>query len=77
MKVIYQCFVYLSLKVLSLHKKSVNSIAFEPISGTKVASVGDDHTCIIWNSETGDVLSSIPLLHAGINVCWNVFEPGK
>ena len=63
--------------MLQGHKKSINSIAFEPMTGSKLATVSDDHFCLIWDAENGQVLTAIRLLYAGINVCWNSYEPGK
>ena len=55
----------------------MNSVAFEPSSGDKLASASDDHTCLIWNVESGEILNTITLLYAGVNACWNIAEPGR
>nr|XP_002123661.1 nucleoporin Nup37 [Ciona intestinalis] len=57
------------------HKSGVNSVAFEPLEGNKLASVSDDNTCRIWDSVNESILHVLCLQHAGINVCWNRLEP--
>lgn len=66
-----------SVTVLEGHLSYINDCVIEPVSGLDVASVSDDHTCCLWDLETGTQKTSIPLGSAGVSVKWNASEPNK
>ena len=37
----------------------------------------DDHTCRLWDLETGTQKTCIPLSSAGVSVKWHLSEPNK
>ena len=37
----------------------------------------DDHTCRLWDLETGTQKTCIPLSSAGVSVKWHLREPNK
>ena len=68
----------LLFQIVGEHKDYINSIASQPESGDKVASVSDDHTCCVWS--TNDPINQLmcfPLTSPGMNVCWHPKEPAK
>jgi nuclear pore complex protein Nup37 len=54
------------------HTNYINSIACAPLSqGFLIASVSDDHSCRIWDLETGQDVSSLLLKSPGVAVKWH------
>ncbi|KAJ7330206.1 Nucleoporin Nup37 [Desmophyllum pertusum] len=66
-----------SVTVLEGHLSYINDCIIEPVSGLDVASVSDDHTCRLWDLETGKEKTCIPLGSSGVSVKWNPSEPNK
>ncbi|WAR07838.1 NUP37-like protein [Mya arenaria] len=65
-----------SVQVLEGHTDFVNSLTFDPDSGTQLASVGDDQWCRIWDRD-GNQQLAFPLGAPGMSVCWHREEPMK
>ncbi|XP_006819848.1 nucleoporin Nup37-like, partial [Saccoglossus kowalevskii] len=65
-----------SVKVLEGHTGYINDVIFEPTQGQQLASVGDDHTCRIWDSD-GQQRACFPLYSPGMSVGWHPDEPVK
>lgn len=60
------------------HKDYVNSVASCPEKGDKVASVSDDHTCIVWSAtDAGKQEACFPLTSPGMTVRWHPKETGQ
>lgn len=59
------------------HTSNINCIAFEPLEGQELASVSDDHSCKVWEVETGNLLVSFPLQYPGVSICWHPLQPGN
>lgn len=66
-----------TVTTLEGHLSYINDCVIEPVTGLNVASVSDDHTCRLWDLETGAQKTSIPLGSAGMSVKWNPVEPNK
>lgn len=59
------------------HTGYVNDVAWDP-EGAFLASVSDDHTCIIWSDRDDcDTRSVFRLRSAGMSVRWHLEEPDK
>jgi len=63
-------------QVLEGHTDFINSLTFDPNTGSQLASAGDDHWCRIWGQDGNQVLS-FPLGAPGMSVCWHKEEPMK
>jgi len=60
------------------HKDYVNSVASCPVQGDQVASVSDDHTCIVWSAaESNKQIVCFPLTSPGMAVRWHPKEVGQ
>lgn len=59
------------------HTNYVNAIAWDP-EGKYLASVSDDHSCIIWNNQEDFKTKNVFLLRsAGVSVKWNYEDSEK
>ncbi|XP_014666060.1 PREDICTED: nucleoporin Nup37-like [Priapulus caudatus] len=58
------------VQVAEGHQDYVNDVVFEPHSGERLASVGDDRTCIVWDPD-GNQLQRIRLCGEGVTVRWH------
>ncbi|KAL4232614.1 Nucleoporin Nup37 [Mactra antiquata] len=65
-----------SVMVLEGHTDFVNSLTFDPETGDRLASVGDDKWCRIWDKDGNQELT-FPLSAQGMSVCWHREEPVK
>jgi WD40 repeat protein len=66
------------LQTVGEHKDYVNSVASCPEKGDKVASVSDDHTCIVWSADDADKQEAcFPLTSPGMTVRWHPKEAGQ
>lgn len=60
------------------HKDYVNSVASCPEKGDRVASVSDDHTCVVWSADDSDKQEAcFPLTSPGMTVRWHPKEAGQ
>ncbi|XP_052237413.1 nucleoporin Nup37-like [Dreissena polymorpha] len=65
-----------TVQLLEGHTDFVNSVTFDPDSGTQLASTGDDRWCRIWGQD-GNQQLAFPLGSPGMTVCWHRDEPMK
>ena len=66
-----------NLQILKGHSSYINSICWEPY-GNYLASVSDDHTCIIWDcNDNYENLTTFYLTSAGMSVKFHPDETGK
>ena len=65
------------MKVLK-HKNCVNSIAFHPCPDDKsMVSGSDDHSVVLWHTETGQKLQTMTFDHPIMSVVWHGEEVSK
>ncbi|CAH1800102.1 unnamed protein product [Owenia fusiformis] len=65
------------VKILEGHENYINSVCYEPDTGSQVASVSDDYTCRIWSTEDGHQMAVYPLGAPGMTVAWHPQDPLK
>lgn len=66
-----------TIQQLKGHTSYINDVAWEP-EGEYLASVSDDHTCIIWNARDNfETVTNFCLTSAGMSVKWHPEEIGK
>lgn len=63
------------VKVLKGHTDYVNSLVFEPESGSQLVTGSDDHTVKLW--EDGDCVSTLYFKSPVMSVSWHTEEVGK
>ena len=51
--------------------------SLQNVTSNNIDWFADDHTCRLWDLETGTQKTSIPLGSAGVSVKWNRSEPNK
>ncbi|XP_051977061.1 nucleoporin Nup37-like [Xyrauchen texanus] len=61
------------VKVMEGHTSYINHVVFEPTEGKQIASVSDDHTCRVWDTD-GNETTSFRLRSPGVSVCWHPEE---
>jgi len=67
-----------TVTLIGEHKDYVNSVASSPDKGDQVASVSDDHTCVVWSAATtNEKVVCFPLTSPGMTVRWHPKEPGQ
>nr|CAB3264512.1 nucleoporin Nup37 [Phallusia mammillata] len=63
---------------LTGHQKSVNAVSFNSGSSVDIlASCSDDHTCRLWDTVTGDVITILTLQYAGMDLTWHAVDSDK
>lgn len=62
-----------TIQTLEGHTDYINYACFEPQSGEEIASVSDDHTCRIWNTD-GTLKAKFSLNSPGMFVSWHPDE---
>ncbi|XP_059582426.1 nucleoporin Nup37 isoform X1 [Alligator mississippiensis] len=63
-------------KIFDGHSDYINDLVFAPKEGQVIASVGDDHTCRVWDLE-GNQKAYFVLHSPGVSVCWHPEEAFK
>uniref|UniRef100_A0A7M4FL19 Nucleoporin Nup37 n=1 Tax=Crocodylus porosus TaxID=8502 RepID=A0A7M4FL19_CROPO len=63
-------------KIFDGHSDYINDLVFAPKEGQVIASVGDDHTCRVWDLE-GNQKAYFVLRSPGVSVCWHPEEAFK
>ncbi|XP_065188210.1 nucleoporin Nup37-like [Sycon ciliatum] len=66
-----------TVQSLNGHTSYVNACAYEPLEGTRVATVSDDRSCCLWDVATGQCISRLPLSSYGMAVRWHPSDPLK
>lgn len=66
-----------TVQMLDGHESYINDCVFNPLQGDAIASVSDDHTCRIWDVESGQETALFHLTSPGVSVKWIPNEPNK